>query len=65
MLNHLRLAKVTPLDLVKCRRQVNKSLYAGNIDGWKKIIAADGLKGLLYVAVAISSFVTWPRTADV
>ncbi|KAK9900754.1 mitochondrial carrier [Cystobasidium minutum MCA 4210] len=37
---------VTPLDLVKCRRQVDKSLYAGNMDGWKKIVAADGVKGL-------------------
>lgn len=37
---------VTPLDLVKCRRQVNKSLYTGNVDGWKKIVAADGVPGL-------------------
>jgi len=37
---------VTPLDLVKCRRQVDKSLYAGNVDGWKKIYAADGVRGL-------------------
>jgi len=37
---------VTPLDLVKCRRQVNKNIYSGNMDGWKKIVASDGAKGL-------------------
>ncbi|ODV97317.1 hypothetical protein PACTADRAFT_49050 [Pachysolen tannophilus NRRL Y-2460] len=37
---------ITPLDLVKCRRQVNASLYKSNIDGFKKIFAADGFGGL-------------------
>ena len=45
MANALRFT-VTPLDLVKCRRQVNKSIYSGNMDGWRKIVAADGAKGL-------------------
>jgi solute carrier family 25 phosphate transporter 3 len=37
---------VTPLDLVKCRRQVNSKLYAGNFDGWRKIISAEGVAGI-------------------
>ncbi|KAL1919129.1 uncharacterized protein VTP21DRAFT_2511 [Calcarisporiella thermophila] len=37
---------VTPLDLVKCRRQVNASLYKGNFDGWAKIYRAEGLRGV-------------------
>lgn len=37
---------VTPLDLVKCRRQVDSKLYKGNVDGWRKIIAADGVSGI-------------------
>ncbi|KAK1091326.1 Cu/Pi carrier [Friedmanniomyces endolithicus] len=37
---------VTPLDLVKCRRQVDSKLYTGNMDGWRKIIAADGTRGI-------------------
>jgi solute carrier family 25 phosphate transporter 3 len=39
-------AFVTPLDLVKCRRQVDKNLYKGNLDGWAKIYRAGGLSGL-------------------
>ncbi|GAA96559.1 hypothetical protein E5Q_03229 [Mixia osmundae IAM 14324] len=39
-------ALVTPLDLVKCRRQVDKNLYKGNMDGWSKIWAENGLRGL-------------------
>jgi len=39
-------AFVTPLDLVKCRRQVDKTIYSGNMDGWKKIGAQDGIRGL-------------------
>ncbi|EMC95162.1 hypothetical protein BAUCODRAFT_35154 [Baudoinia panamericana UAMH 10762] len=38
---------VTPLDLVKCRRQVDSKLYKGNFDGWSKIIRSDGARGLL------------------
>lgn len=37
---------VTPLDLVKCRRQVDAKLYKGNVDGWRKIIAAEGVSGI-------------------
>lgn len=37
---------VTPLDLVKCRRQVDSKLYSGNFDGWRKIARADGLRGI-------------------
>lgn len=39
-------AAVTPLDLVKCRRQVNASLYKGNFQAWKTIIAQEGLGGI-------------------
>lgn len=39
-------AFVTPLDLVKCRRQVDKTLYKGNVDGWTKIYKSGGLGGL-------------------
>lgn len=37
---------VTPLDLVKCRRQVDSKLYKGNMDGWRKIVKADGFRGV-------------------
>lgn len=37
---------VTPLDLVKCRRQVDSKLYTGNVDGWRKIARADGFRGI-------------------
>lgn len=33
---------VTPLDLVKCRRQVDASIYKSNVDGWKQIIKTKG-----------------------
>ncbi|GAA5963645.1 hypothetical protein JCM21900_000207 [Sporobolomyces salmonicolor] len=40
-------AFVTPLDLVKCRKQVDKNIYKSNTDGWKKIMATEGgFKGL-------------------
>ncbi|KAI8380509.1 mitochondrial phosphate carrier protein 2 [Choanephora cucurbitarum] len=39
-------ALVTPLDLVKCRNQVNPGLYKGTFDGWKKISKAEGLRGV-------------------
>lgn len=39
-------AAVTPLDLVKCRRQVNSSLYTGNFQAWRKIIATEGFGGI-------------------
>ena len=37
---------VTPLDLVKCRRQVDTKLYKGNFDGWNKIARAEGVRGI-------------------
>ncbi|KAL1986724.1 hypothetical protein VTN96DRAFT_5929 [Rasamsonia emersonii] len=37
---------VTPLDLVKCRRQVDPNLYKGNFEGWAKIYRAEGLRGV-------------------
>lgn len=36
-------SSVTPLDLVKCRLQVNPQLYRSNLDGWKTIIRSEGL----------------------
>lgn len=33
---------VTPLDLVKCRRQVNLQLYKSNLQGWKTILKTLG-----------------------
>lgn len=37
---------VTPLDLVKCRRQVDSKLYTGNFQAWKKIARAEGFRGI-------------------
>ncbi|KIW20078.1 hypothetical protein PV08_00653 [Exophiala spinifera] len=37
---------VTPLDLVKCRRQVDPNLYKGNFEAWKKIGRAEGIRGI-------------------
>lgn len=39
-------AAVTPLDLVKCRRQVDASLYKSNVAGWKSIIRTEGAMGI-------------------
>jgi solute carrier family 25 phosphate transporter 3 len=39
-------AAVTPLDLVKCRRQVNPTLYKGNFQAWKSIIGTEGFGGI-------------------
>lgn len=33
---------VTPLDLVKCRRQVDANLYKSNVQGWKTILKTKG-----------------------
>ncbi|CCG25924.1 Pic2 protein [Candida orthopsilosis Co 90-125] len=33
---------VTPLDLVKCRRQVDGHLYKSNVQGWKTILKTKG-----------------------
>lgn len=37
---------VTPLDLVKCRRQVEPKMYTGNFQAWGKIGRAEGLRGI-------------------
>ncbi|KAF1992627.1 mitochondrial phosphate carrier protein [Aulographum hederae CBS 113979] len=37
---------VTPLDLVKCRRQVDSKMYKGNFEAWGKISRAEGLRGV-------------------
>ena len=37
---------VTPLDLVKCRRQVDSKMYKGNFEAWGKIGRAEGLRGI-------------------
>ncbi|KAI1333132.1 mitochondrial phosphate carrier protein [Xylariaceae sp. FL0255] len=37
---------VTPLDLVKCRRQVDSKLYKGNFQAWGMIYRAEGLRGI-------------------
>lgn len=39
-------AAVTPLDLVKTRRQVDSKLYKGNFQGWSMIYRAEGLRGI-------------------
>lgn len=35
-------SSVCPLDLVKCRLQVNPTLYKSNFDGWKSIVRNEG-----------------------
>lgn len=37
---------MTPLDLVKCRRQVDSKLYKGNFEAWGKIARAEGMTGI-------------------
>ncbi|KAF9892902.1 hypothetical protein FE257_000494 [Aspergillus nanangensis] len=37
---------VTPLDLVKCRRQVDPRLYKSNMQAFGKIRAAEGIRGI-------------------
>ena len=40
-------ALVTPLDLVKCRLQVNPKLYRGIMNGWSTIIGTEGVAGVV------------------
>ncbi|CCE62274.1 hypothetical protein TPHA_0C01180 [Tetrapisispora phaffii CBS 4417] len=35
-------SSVTPLDLVKCRLQVDPTLYKSNLQGWKTIVSTEG-----------------------
>ncbi|OGE54299.1 hypothetical protein PENARI_c006G12344 [Penicillium arizonense] len=37
---------VTPLDLIKCRRQVDPKLYQSNIQAYRTIRAAEGFRGI-------------------
>ncbi|KAF4213786.1 hypothetical protein CNMCM8980_005927 [Aspergillus fumigatiaffinis] len=37
---------VTPLDLVKCRRQVDSQLYKSNMEAFRVIRSAEGLRGV-------------------
>lgn len=37
---------VTPLDLAKCRLQVDPTMYKGNFDAWRKIGSAEGVRGI-------------------
>ncbi|OCK83554.1 mitochondrial carrier [Lepidopterella palustris CBS 459.81] len=39
---------VTPLDLVKCRRQVDAKLYSSNLQAWSSIFRAEGLRGVFF-----------------
>jgi len=39
---------VTPLDLVKCRRQVDPKIYSSNLGAWKSIYRAEGLRGVFF-----------------
>ena len=39
---------VTPLDLVKCRRQVDSSLYKSNFGAWRSIYRAEGIRGVFF-----------------
>ncbi|KAJ5161163.1 mitochondrial phosphate carrier protein [Penicillium capsulatum] len=40
-------AAVTPLDLIKCRRQVDPNLYRSNMQAFSKIRTAEGLRGVV------------------
>ncbi|SPN96697.1 probable phosphate transport protein, mitochondrial [Cephalotrichum gorgonifer] len=37
---------VTPLDFIKTRRQVDSKLYKSNIQGWRLIYRAEGIRGI-------------------
>ena len=39
---------VTPLDLVKCRRQVDPNIYSSNISAWRSIYSKEGLRGVFF-----------------
>jgi solute carrier family 25 phosphate transporter 3 len=39
---------VTPLDLVKCRRQVAPERYTSNLGAWRSIYRAEGLRGIFF-----------------
>lgn len=37
---------MTPLDLVKTRRQIDSKLYTSNFQAWGKIYRAEGVRGI-------------------
>jgi solute carrier family 25 phosphate transporter 3 len=39
---------VTPLDLVKTRRQVDSNLYKSNVQAWGKIYREEGIRGVFF-----------------
>jgi len=39
---------VTPLDLVKVRRQVDSKIYSSNFQAWGKIYRAEGIRGVFF-----------------
>ncbi|KAL3445078.1 mitochondrial carrier domain-containing protein [Aspergillus insuetus] len=39
---------VTPLDLVKCRRQVDPKIYTSNLSAWRSIISKEGVRGIFF-----------------
>ncbi|KAI9702490.1 MAG: hypothetical protein M1836_000970 [Candelina mexicana] len=39
---------VTPLDLVKCRRQVDPNIYSSNIGAWRSIFRNEGLRVVFF-----------------
>jgi len=39
---------VTPLDLVKCRRQVDANIYKSNFSAWRSIMAKEGVRGIFF-----------------
>jgi len=41
-------ALICPLDIVKCRKQANPEMYKSIPDGFKKIMAQEGLKGFTH-----------------
>jgi solute carrier family 25 (mitochondrial phosphate transporter), member 3 len=46
MLKGLTHTAVTPLDLVKTRRQVDSKVYKSNMQGWGLLYRADGIRGI-------------------
>jgi len=48
-------AAVCPLDIVKCRRQASPKLYTSLGDGFRKIHAAEGMKGFTLVSFTLSN----------
>ncbi|KAI9852351.1 MAG: hypothetical protein M1824_002012 [Vezdaea acicularis] len=39
---------ITPLDLVKTRRQVDPKIYTGNFSAWRSIYRAEGVRGVFF-----------------